>query len=63
MRCAVVNENGDVVNVIVANPETDPAPAGFLFVSVRENSSVEIGWKYSAESEVFICTLIEPRGE
>ena len=60
MRCAVVNEIGDVVNVIAAQ-ETDPAPAGFLFVKLKEGTRVSPGqqWSFDPVSKVFTRILIE----
>lgn len=60
MRCALVNENGDVTNIIVADHNTDPAPAGFFLVPIKESSRVDTAWTYDASNKVFVCTLIEP---
>lgn len=48
MRCALVDlSNNLVVNLIIADPTTDPAPSGHVIIGISDDSPVSIGWSYS----------------
>lgn len=47
MRCAVVDSSNIVVNLIMADPAVDPAPAGCTLVSLPDDSPVSFGWIYN----------------
>lgn len=48
MRCAVVKlDTGVVVNVIMANAETDRAPEGAKLVSIPEDQAVDMRWVWN----------------
>ena len=48
MRCALVNLSTSlVVNLIIADPATDPAPSGHIIIALPDDSPVSIGWSYS----------------
>lgn len=54
MRCALVNNDSLVVeNVIIANPAGDQAPAGYMLVSLPDESPVFIGWTFNPATGVF----------
>lgn len=54
MRCALVDLNNNiVVNLIIANPETDPAPEGHIIVGLPDDSLVAIGWSYNPLTSEF----------
>lgn len=55
MNCALVDEQTDlVVNIIVADPAVDPAPAGMLMIALPPDSGVSIGWIYDPNTGQFI---------
>lgn len=43
MRCAVIDANGLIVNIIMAEP-TNQAPAGCSLVGIDEGVFCDIGW-------------------
>lgn len=48
-NCALIDGNGNVVNVIMADPSTDPAPAGYALLAIPSGTPVDTsGWTYSA---------------
>lgn len=48
MRCALVDISTNlVVNLIIADPATDPAPSGHVIISLPDESPVAIGWTYN----------------
>lgn len=48
MRCALIDLSTNlVVNLIVADPATDPAPSGHVIIGLPDDSPVAIGWTYS----------------
>lgn len=49
MRCAVIDTNGIVVNIIMAEP-TDLAPNECLLVGIEENIFCDIGWFWDGTS-------------
>jgi hypothetical protein len=54
MRSAVVQISDNIViNVIMANPAVDPAPAGCILVTLTANSSVSMGWIYNPSTGQF----------
>ena len=54
MRCALVNQDTNiVVNLIVADPAVDPAPAGCIIIGITDDSPVEIGWIYDPATNTF----------
>lgn len=54
MRCAVVDMEGNVVNVIVADPVQDMAPDGYTLVALIEGSAVDQDWKFDAQANEFV---------
>lgn len=53
-RCALVqNSDETVVNIIIADPAVDPAPAGCTIIGLPEDSSVYIGWIYDPATGQF----------
>jgi hypothetical protein len=53
MRTALVNiSTGVVENIIVADPAIDPAPSGYVLISVGEKSC-KIDWVYDASLNEF----------
>jgi hypothetical protein len=59
MRCAVVDASNNVINVIVADPETDLAPDGCTLIALRDDSPVQVGWKYSLAKNRFTLLLTD----
>jgi hypothetical protein len=54
MRSAVVQISDNIViNVIMANPAVDPAPAGCILVLLADDSSVSMGWIYNPSTGQF----------
>ena len=54
MNSALVDQQTNiVVNIIVANPDVDPAPPGMLMIGLPENSDVSIGWIYNPATGQF----------
>lgn len=46
-RCALVqNSDNTVLNIIVADPAVDPAPAGCILIGLSDDSPVSFGWLY-----------------
>lgn len=46
MRCAVVDNQGTVINIIVAEPDQDPAPGGCILYGITADIWVDIGWQW-----------------
>lgn len=47
MRCAYINTSTNIVeNVIMADPDVDQVPDGFVLVALSDESPVYIGWTY-----------------
>jgi hypothetical protein len=47
MRCAVIDQKtGEILNVIIADLETDPAPDGTALMRVGV-SPITVGWSYA----------------
>ncbi len=46
MRCAVVDDAGRVVNVIMADPERDQPETGCILVDVPDDARVGPGWTW-----------------
>lgn len=45
MRCAVCNLSDNVViNIIMADPNVDPAPDGTFLVGIQDGVECDIGW-------------------
>jgi len=42
-----------VVNVIVADAQTDPAPSGCELIDITNNANCGIGWTYNPTSQTF----------
>ncbi len=54
MRVAVVSrETGEVVNVIMADPDRDAAPPGCMLVVLKEADAAEPGAVYDARGAIF----------
>ena len=54
MRCALVDlSTNHVVNLIIASPDTDPAPDGHVIVGLPDESAVAIGWLYDPFTGLF----------
>ena len=54
MRCALVNDTTNIVeNLIVADPATDPAPAGYVIIGLPDDSPVAVGWIYDPATQTF----------
>lgn len=45
MTCAVVDPSGNVVNIIVADANQDPAPAGFTLINIPDGMPVDTRWQ------------------
>lgn len=53
-RCALINSTTNIVeNVIIADPSTDPAPAGYIIIGLPEDSPVSFGWIYDPATQTF----------
>lgn len=52
MRSAVVKDN-IVVNVIMANPDVDPAPEGCILIKLFDDNPVSKGWIYDPATGQF----------
>ena len=46
MRCAVVNAQGVVVNIIMADPEVDIAPEGCVLHGIPSDVWIDIGMNW-----------------
>jgi len=47
MRCAVCElSNGLVTNIIVADPNVDPAPEGTQLIAIADDQPCDIGWTW-----------------
>jgi hypothetical protein len=47
MRCAVCElSTGLVTNIIVADPNVDPAPEGMQLIEIADGQSCDIGWTW-----------------
>lgn len=57
MKCAVVDNQGIVVNIIVANPEQDAAPQDCILYGINQEVWVDIGWYWSDRIFVPIIEL------
>ncbi len=54
MKSAVVDQDTMiVVNIIVADPSTDPPPAGCLLVGLVDGEPCGIGWVYDPVTNTF----------
>ena len=54
MNCALVQNNDEtVINMIVADPSTDPNPEGCTIVALPEGSPVTFGWIYEPATGQF----------
>lgn len=51
MRCAVVNSDGVIVNIIIADP-SDPAPIDHFLVSIEDEVFCNIGWIWDGNAFV-----------
>jgi hypothetical protein len=53
-RCALVqNSDNTVINIIMADPSVDPAPAGCTLVGLPDDSPVSFGWIYDPATGQF----------
>lgn len=50
MRCAVVNANGVVENIIVADPQVDTAPESTVLIGLEDAAFVSIGFVHDGQS-------------
>ena len=47
MRCAVCElSNGLVTNIIMADPNVDPAPEGCQLIAIADDQTCDIGWTW-----------------
>lgn len=54
MRCALVDLSTNiVVNLIIANPELDVPPVGYLIVGIPDDSPVQFDWIYNPTTNEF----------
>lgn len=54
MNSAVVDQATlIVINIIVANPDIDPAPDGCLLIGLSEGTPCDIGWIYNPADGTF----------
>lgn len=60
MRCAVVDKDGNVINVIVADNRTDAIP-GMRLVNITSNTGIEPGDKWSEERGLHMSAERETR--
>lgn len=51
MRCAVIDANGLIVNIIMAEP-TDQAPVGCSLAGIDEGVFCDIGWTWDGNQFV-----------
>lgn len=51
MRCAVIDTNGVIVNIIMAEP-TDLAPMGCSLVGIDDGVFCDIGWVWDGAAFV-----------
>lgn len=51
MRCAVIDTNGVVVNIIMAEP-SDLAPLGCFLVAIPDAAFCDIGWVWDGTAFV-----------
>ena len=64
MKCAVVDsETGQVLNVIVADPEHDSVPDGLLLVGVPHMQPVDHRWEYRDGKFVPSVALVSEMAE
>lgn len=59
MKSAVVDAFGNVINTIMADPETDAAPEDCILIAIRNNSPVSAGWKYDGVANQFSMLLTD----
>ena len=54
MNSAVVSQDTlIVVNIIVADPVTDPPPSGCVLIGLEEGVPCDIGWIYNPATNTF----------
>lgn len=54
MKCAMINNTTNKVeNVIMADPQTDPAPEGYLLVGLEDQSPISFQWVYDPVTKQF----------
>jgi hypothetical protein len=54
MNCAVVSQDAlTVVNIIVADPSSDPPPEGCALVVLTPGEPCDIGWIYDPATNTF----------
>ena len=52
-QCALVNASTNIVeNIIIADPAVDPAPNGYILISVA-GTEVAMGWIYDPNTGTF----------
>lgn len=57
MKCAVVDQEGNVTNIIVADPRVDSVEGASL-IPVGDNEPVDTRWKYDEANGYFVLTQI-----
>lgn len=53
MRAAIVDGSGDVLNVIVVDGISDPAPSGCRLVQVPDGLGIDTNWKWSQSQGLY----------
>lgn len=54
MNSAVVDQASLIVlNIIVANPDVDPAPDGCMLIGLVDGQPCDIGWIYDPATNTF----------
>lgn len=51
-RCAVVNQNGSILNIMLSDPQDIP-PDGCKLIPLKDDSLVDRDWKYYATNKKF----------
>lgn len=52
-RCAVVNQNGSILNIVLSDPQDIP-PDGCKLIPLKDDSLVDRYWKYNSTTKEFL---------
>lgn len=53
VACAIVDEAGNIINMVMADPAVDVAPKGYVLAARPEGSTVDVEWTVDLESQKF----------